>query len=556
MIEKIYDAIIDRGNKVLGELYEIAPAAIDYSNRLLLRLLRENKDTVYGRQYGFEHIVSYEQYKQQVPLTDYADYQSLVERISQNGEQNVLTAAPVVHFCPTTGTTSAPKLIPTVEESLRLSTDYTLPACFAIMDKTLREEGKTDALRGKGVFLLEIGKLSASPSGIPIGGISGTSVRASDGIVEVIASSPREVITHEEYLDSNYIQAVFALRETGIRWMGACYITSVAGFLDCIEKRWRDMCDDIEAGAIRDDVKMPEEVRARLNEKLTPDPQRADELRAIFRAGFDEPILLKLWPRLCMIAAIGSGGFKMHKEKVRRFSGDDVHFCNLVISSSESIVAVADGCDSEDFILIPQAAFFEFIPENDPQDIKSVGELKVGERYEVVVTTVSGLYRYRLYDVVEVTGFVGQLPKLRFSHRANVFLNIAGEKTTEADMLRAIRYFTEKTGIKVAEYCAFTDLTVEPGCYTVLLEPDGEIDKSKLKEYEDILEEGFCVTFGYKYERLVGNICPVKLILQQPETHAFYRELQIMKGRSLNQLKPVRLLKDPGTKAFFMEMTE
>lgn len=555
VINKIFDGVITKGNMALKELSDIAPSAGDYSEKMLLKMLEDNKDTVYGKKYGFADIKSYEEYKERLPLTTFSDYYELVNRISEDGEQNILTAAPVVHFCPTTGTTSAPKLIPTVAESLRLSTEYTLPACMAMADKALKADGKDGTLKGKGIFLIEVGKLSASKSGIPISGISGTSVRANDSIIELISSSPREVITPDAYIDGKYVQALFGLKEPNIAWIGSCYMTSIAGMADCIETRWRDICDDIETGTIHENVEMSEEARASLNAKLTPDPERAKELRKIFEGGFDEPVFPKIWRNLCLIAAIGSGSFKIHKEKVRRFTGTDgVHFCNLVISSSESIIAVADGCDSEDFILLPQAAFFEFIPENNPNEIKTVKDLTVGERYEIVVSTISGLYRYRMFDVVEVTGFFGQLPKLKFSHRANVFLNVAGEKTTEADMLRAINYFSEKTGVKVAEYSAFVD--AESECYNVLLEPDGEIDKAKLEEYESILEDGFCITFGYKYERVAGNISPVKLTLQQRQTHLFYRELQIMKGKSPNQLKPVRVLNNPELKAFFLKMTD
>lgn len=557
ILKIIYKGAVKQGNVALNKLYSIAPNAVQYSNDLLKKLLNENKDTVYGKKYGFENIGSYEEYKEKVPLTDYADYRELVERISDGGEQNILTAEPVVHFCPTTGTTSAPKLIPIVNESKQLSTDYTLPACMTIIDKALKSDGKPGITKGKGIFCIEIGELSKSPSGITIGGVSGTSVRENIKIIEKISASPREVITPDAYLDSKYIHALFALKDRNITWMASCYMTTLAGIMDCIETRWQDICDDIENGKLHDDVEMSDKTRESLNRKLTADPERANELRAIFANGFGEPVIPKIWKDFCFVAAIGSGSFKIHKEKVKRFTGEKgVRYCNLVISSSETLVAVADGCDSEDFILVPQAAFFEFIPENDSGSIKTIGELKVGERYEVVVSTISGLYRYRLYDIVEVTGFLGQLPKLKFSHRANVFLNVAGEKTTEADLQRAINYFSEKTGIKVSDYCAFPDFSTEPGCYTVLVEPDETVDKSRISEYEKILEEGLCQTFGYEYERKVGNICPAKFILQQRMTHVLYRELQIMKGKSSNQLKPVRVLKTPEMKAFFLKLVE
>lgn len=557
MIEQIFDKIIGQGYAALDALDGIAEDANEYSRKFLMNLLEANRDTVYGRKYGFGEIGSYEEYKEKVPLTTYEDYRELVEGISEEGRENVLTSAEVVHFCPTTGTTSAPKMIPVVRKAMELSTAYTLPAAFAMGDRELKKRGKPGFVKGKGLFLIEIGKLSRSKSGITIGGISSTSVRASDGLMEMLAVSPRELITPDAYLDSKYLHLLFALKERNLSWIGSCYMTTVAGVMDCMATRWEEICADIENGIINPDVEMSDETRASLNAKLEPDPERAEELRRIFGGGFDEPVVPKIWPEMSLIGAIGSGSFKTHTDKVRRFVGPDVPICNLVIAASETLVALADGCDSDEFILLPQASFFEFIPENgNLSEAYTMEELRIGERYEVVVTTLSGLCRYRLMDVVEVTGYYGQIPKVRFSHRGNVFLNIAGEKTTEADLLRAIGIFSEKTGIRISEYASFADMEKAPGRYALLLEPDGKMDVDKLPEYAEILEEAFCRTFGYKYERAAGNIDPLKLYIQQNQTHLLYRELQIMKGVSPNQLKPVRVIRTPEAKAFFLKMIE
>ena len=40
-----------------------------------------------------------------------------------------------------------------------------------------------------------------------------------------------------------------------------------------------------------------------------------------------------------------------------------------------------------------------------------------GQVYELVITNVSGLYRYRLGDVIKVTGFHEQAPNIQFLYR-------------------------------------------------------------------------------------------------------------------------------------------
>ncbi|HEX2033580.1 MAG TPA: GH3 auxin-responsive promoter family protein, partial [Chloroflexota bacterium] len=61
--------------------------------RLLLRLLRRNAGTAFGRRYGLASIDSVAAYRERVPLTSYEDYLADVERIGA-GEAGVLTADP------------------------------------------------------------------------------------------------------------------------------------------------------------------------------------------------------------------------------------------------------------------------------------------------------------------------------------------------------------------------------------------------------------------------------------------------------------------------------
>jgi len=87
------------------------------------------------------------------------------------------------------------------------------------------------------------------------------------------------------------------------------------------------------------------------------------------------------------------------------------------------------------FLLLPQSAFFEFIPVDaapapgsPPVEASAppaggpttrlLHELEAGRRYEVVVTTKSGLWRYRTGDVVQVVGLQqGALPVVRLLYR-------------------------------------------------------------------------------------------------------------------------------------------
>ena len=80
-------------------------------DKKLGKIIANNKHTVYGRQRSFEEIRNISDYMKMVPLSVYEDYIPYIERI-KNKETNILTSEPVLLLEPTSGSTSAKKLIP------------------------------------------------------------------------------------------------------------------------------------------------------------------------------------------------------------------------------------------------------------------------------------------------------------------------------------------------------------------------------------------------------------------------------------------------------------
>ena len=62
-----------------------------------------------------------------------------------------------------------------------------------------------------------------------------------------------------------------------------------------------------------------------------------------------------------------------------------------------------------------------------------------GKEYEIIITNLSGFYRYRIRDVIRVLGYEGESPKITFSYRKSQLLDLAGDKITESMMDEAIR---------------------------------------------------------------------------------------------------------------------
>ena len=81
--------------------------------------------------------------------------------------------------------------------------------------------------------------------------------------------------------------------------------------------------------------------------------------------------------------------------------------------------------NSGQYILVPGAMFFEFIPihENNLEEgdniskVLFIDQLEIDESYEIVITNFSGLYRYRMGDVIKIIGYHNASPIIEFQYR-------------------------------------------------------------------------------------------------------------------------------------------
>jgi auxin responsive GH3 family protein len=85
----------------------------------------------------------------------------------------------------------------------------------------------------------------------------------------------------------------------------------------------------------------------------------------------------------------------------------------------------------------------------------------------------AGLYRYRVGDILQVSGFHNAAPQFRFVHRRNVVLSVDTDKTSEDDLLRAVtaaKRHLAPLGAILSEYTAYADTASIPGHYVLFWE--------------------------------------------------------------------------------------
>ncbi len=122
----------------MRELDQNSRKANALSEEFLMKLLEENKDTEYGRKYGFADIHSIEEYREKVPLSCYDDYEPYVRRMVENNEQNLITVREPKHYALSSGSIGVPKHIPVSEAELAKYSKYATSICFGVMDEYYR----------------------------------------------------------------------------------------------------------------------------------------------------------------------------------------------------------------------------------------------------------------------------------------------------------------------------------------------------------------------------------------------------------------------------------
>ena len=551
----------EAGRAALAVLKDNCAHAGEFSDRLLMQIVRDNENTEYGVAHDFSKINSVEDFKAKMPFTEYDNYAEGIERMTR-GEKNIFTVYPIVHYALTSGSVGNPKRIPVSEQTMGLYAQYTSNVAAALISDYIRTHEHREMRNGKRVITAVVSQTKVE-DGTPCGPISGAMYMKAKDAMKKLVASPEEVLYTPDKMDFKYLKSFYALKEPNVICLAGPFTTALYDLMHYIELNWKNLVRDIRNGRLDKNVSIPDELRTKFNSELSPDPERADELRAIFEQGFGEPFVPKVWKNMEYINAIGAGGFVVYTNKLRRYTGSiPMTFGNY--AASEAMMGVVTDVESMDYTLIPQGGYYEFLPvdaEGDETALRTqtlkLNELEVGQDYEIIITNFSGFYRYRIGDVVTVNGYEGESPKICFKYRKKQMISIAGEKTNDSAVQYAVEEFSKAINMPVNDYSIYADTDSNPGRYVMFIEPHRHLPKERHGEYRTIIEEKLSIanpSFGAKVKE--GILAPTELKFVQQETYALYRDLMIMKGTSENQLKPVRVIDNLFKEKYFFKLVD
>ena len=548
------------GDVTIAEVNHFTKNPMKAQEKTLKKILKKNKNCELGKKFNFANINSIADYQKMVPLSTYDDYAPYVDRMINNKENNIMFTGWNVRYCSSSGSVGKPKILPKSIKDLWTMQCVGFSGTVATSAHYLKKykNKKMPPQMGPLVLILtghplEDGKMCNGAAQIPLLYLL--------PITKFFCTSPNSLLVpeHEELLDTSYLQLRFALEERKVSYIGSLVITLVTTMFDYLKENWEMLCDDIEKGIINPNVKITPEYRAAYEKKFKPNPERAAELRREFQKGFDTPIAPRIWPKLTWAYGMVGSNLKVYVEKLRKYIGDDVPIHGMGFAAAEGFFAMATKLDTHDGTLLPHTLFYEFLPINDDDedDIDEgkallIDQLEVGKKYELVVSNFSGLYRYRMEDVVQVTGMHNNTPTIEFLYRRNLGMNLANEKTTTEMVDMAAKQTADEMGNEFVGHSLYADYSTNPPRYCMLAEAVNPVSEEDRQKYIDILDEKF-KTFNEKYfkYRRWGMINRPEVLFLQPKTYWDYREYLRSKGKVLNQVKPVTIINSEERCEFF-----
>jgi hypothetical protein len=185
-------------------------------------------------------------------------------------------------------------------------------------------------------------------------------------------------------------------------------------------------------------------------------------------------------------------------------------------------IPVADGIASG--VLEIGSTFFEFIPEQeidaidlDPDaetlpsglTVLRAEELELGQRYYIVLITCSGLYRYHIGDLIQVTGWMGTAPTIEFLSRGAHTSNLTGEKLTEYQVVSAVNAALKDAGLAL-EASVMVPIWADPPYYRLIIEGQHRISADHLRMLGSLADQNLaganCEYASKRRSRRLGHV--------------------------------------------------
>ncbi|SHJ77633.1 GH3 auxin-responsive promoter [Maribacter aquivivus] len=374
----------------------------EVQEEVLLQLLEFAEDTEVGRTYDFESIKSYNDFKERLPIVSYEEIQPIIER-TRRGEQNLFWPTKVKLFAKSSGTTDAKsKFIPVSGEALedchyKSSKDL---LCLYLNNNENSQlfTGKSLRLGGSKELYEDNGSLFGDLSAILIDNMP---------LWAEYSSTPSNKVS----LMSEWESKLMAIIHESVQEN----VTSLAG--------------------------VPSWMLVLLNKVLE-------------ETGKEH--LFQVWENL-EVYFHGGVNFNPYKEQYKKILPHSNFRYYEIYNASEGFFAIQDRNGADDLLLmLDYGIFYEFIPMDVygafNEEAIPLWSVELGKNYAIIITTNSGLWRYKIGDTVR---FTSKSPyRIKVTGRTKHHINVFGEELIIENAEEALKIACAKTEAEIMDYTA------------------------------------------------------------------------------------------------------
>lgn len=553
-------AACDKDAKALRFIEEMTRNADAVQEKVLSEILSRNAKTEYLQRFKLYGATDRKTFKSKIPMIKYEDLQPEIQRIANGDRSAILSAHPISEFLTSSGTSAGErKLMPTIKEELdRRQLLYSL--LMPVMNLYVPGLEK-----GKGLYFLFVKSETKTPGGLLARPVL-TSYYKSEHFKTRpydpynVYTSPNEAILCSDSFQSMYTQMLCGLLERQqVLRVGAVFASGLLRAIRFLQLNWPELTHDIRTGTLNPKITDPsiQEAMARI---LKSDQNLADFITEECSKDKWDGIITRIWPNTKYLDVIVTGAMAQYIPTLDDYSGGLPLACTMY-ASSECYFGLNLNPMSKpsevSYTIMPNMAYFEFLPHDPnstgstcnspPPKLVDLADVEVGKEYELVITTYAGLCRYRVGDILRVTGFHNSAPQFHFVRRKNVLLSIDADKTDEAELQKAVDNASEllrKFNASVVEYTSFADTRSIPGHYVIYFEllvkdSDNTPSHDVLSQCCLAMEES--LNSVYRQGRVADNsIGPLEIRVVKSGTFEELMDYAISRGASINQYKVPR----------------
>lgn len=369
----------------------------------LRKLIQAGRFSEWGHKYDYSSIRNITDYRERVPVQSYETLKPYISRLRQ-GEQRLLWSSDVKWFAKSSGTTSdRSKFIPVTPESLE---ECHFKGGKDLLSIYCNNHPETGLFNGKLLSLGGSHKENPFDNDSIYGDLSAILIQNLPFWIQIFRTPDISIALMDE---------------------------------------WEEKIERIAQSTMNDDVTnisgVPSWTLVLLN-------------RILELSGKTD--ISEVWPNLELFIH-GAVNFKPYADQFRKLISNPQMRYYETYNASEGFFGIQDRNGSDEMLLmLDYGIYYEFIPldevhSSSPKAV-SLGEVKTGEHYAVVITTNAGLWRYMIGDTVMFTSLSPY--RIRVTGRTAHYINAFGEEVIVDNAESAISQACLKTGAVIREYTA------------------------------------------------------------------------------------------------------